>query len=400
MELSMNSTLTNIQRSGIRIFTQMARNEPDCLFLTLGEPDFHTPAPICAAAKESLDRGETHYPENNGQQFLREAISAFEQEKHNLHYSDGEIIVTVGATEALFCALFGILNPGDEVIVPMPAFGLYEAIIKLCRGVCIPLNTSSSEFQMTESQLSSVITPRTKAIILTSPNNPTGCIYDHNTLEAIHAVLKDLPVFVICDEVYRDLIYTDVYESFMQYTDMRDRLIGVQSFSKPYAMTGWRVGYLMADLAVKQQLEKVHQYNVVSVSSFVQHACAKALQYDIQAELDIYRERRDYVCSRLDQMGLPYFKPQGAFYIFPSIARYGMDSYTFCERMVKEGKLACTPGSCFGAEGFMRISYCYSDEILKKGMDRLERFLNMLEEERHMRKAGGLVRQKSMPEKQ
>lgn len=378
MELSMNSTLTNIQKSGIRVFTQMARSEPDCMFLTLGEPDFDTPAPIRAAAKESLDRGETHYPENNGQRFLREAISAFEQEKHALSYSADEIIVTVGATEALFCALFGILNPGDEVIVPMPAFGLYEAIIKLCRGICVPLDTSANAFQITKEQLSAAVTPRTKAIILTSPNNPTGCIYNHETLEAVHSVLKDLPVFVICDEVYRDLIYTDTYESFMQYGDLRDRLIGVQSFSKPYAMTGWRVGYLMADLPVKAQLEKVHQYNVVSISSFVQRACADALHYDIRGEVDIYKKRRDAVCRRLDCMGLPYFKPQGAFYVFPSIARYGMDSYTFCERMVKEGKLACTPGSCFGAEGFMRISYCYSDEILEEGMNRLERFLHTL----------------------
>ena len=316
MELSINSTLTNIQKSGIRIFTQMARQEPDCLFLTLGEPDLDTPAPICAAAKESLDRGETHYPENNGQKFLREAISAFEQEKHALQYSPDEIIVTVGATEALFCALFGVLNPGDEVIVPMPAFGLYESIIKLCRGVCVPLDTSSNGFQITKSQLSAAITPRTKAIILTSPNNPTGCIYDHDTLEAVHSVLKDLPIFVICDDVYRDLIYVDTYESFMQYTDMRDRLIGVQSFSKPYAMTGWRVGYLMADLPVKAQLEKIHQYDVVSISSFVQHACAEALQYNIHHELSIYKKREIMYAAALTKWDCPTLSRRVLFMYF------------------------------------------------------------------------------------
>ena len=152
----------------------------------------------------------------------------------------------------------------------------------------------------------------------------------------------------------------------------------VNSLSKTYAMTGWRVGYLMADRPVKEQLEKIHQYNVVSISSFVQRACAAALAYDISSEREVYRRRRDYVCTRLDSMGLPYFKPQGAFYVFPSIAAFGMDSLSFCSRMVKEGKLACTPGSCFGAEGFLRISYCYSDDVLREGMDRMETFVQML----------------------
>ena len=176
MELSMNTALDAVQKSGIRVFTQMAKQQPGCLFLTLGEPDFDTPQPVCAAAKAGLDAGETHYGENNGQAFLRRAISAFEREAHSLSYAPEEIIVTVGATEALFCALFGILNPGDEVIVPTPAFGLYESIIQLCRGVCVSLDTRDSAFQITAEKLHNAITPRTKAIILTSPNNPTGCI--------------------------------------------------------------------------------------------------------------------------------------------------------------------------------------------------------------------------------
>ena len=278
MELTMNTALDTIQKSGIRLFTQMARQEPGCLFLTLGEPDFDTPLPIREAAKASLDAGETHYPENNGQLFLRQAIAGFERERHGLAYSPDEIIVTVGATQALFCALFGILNPGDEVIVPAPAFGLYASIIKLCRGVCVPLDTRQNGFQISAEALRSVLTPRTRAVILTSPNNPTGCIYTRETLDAIHSVLRELPVFVLCDEVYRDLIYTDTFTSFTQYADMRDRIIEIQSFSKPYAMTGWRVGYLMADAPVKAQLEKIHQYNVVSISSFVQRACAAALR--------------------------------------------------------------------------------------------------------------------------
>ena len=378
MELTMNTALDTIQKSGIRLFTQMARQEPGCLFLTLGEPDFDTPLPIREAAKASLDAGETHYPENNGQLFLRQAIAGFERERHGLAYSPDEIIVTVGATQALFCALFGILNPGDEVIVPAPAFGLYASIIKLCRGVCVPLDTRQNGFQISAEALRSVLTPRTRDVILTSPNHPTGCIYTRETLDAIHSVLRELPVFVLCDEVYRDLIYTDTFTSFTQYADMRDRIIEIQCFSKPYAMTGWRVGYLMADAPVKAQLEKIHQYNVVSISSFVQRACAAALQTDVSAMRETYRRRRDFVCARLDDMKLPYRKPEGAFYVFPSIAAYGLDSVTFCTRMVREGKLACTPGSCFGAEGYLRISYCYSDSVLADGMDRLEAFLKTL----------------------
>ncbi len=378
MEPTMNAALGAIETSGIRQFTRLARATPGCLFLTLGEPDLDTPLPVREAAKASLDAGQTHYPENNGEPFLRKAIAQFEQKRHMLSYSPDEIIVTVGATEALFTALFGILNPGDEVIIPTPAFGLYASIVKLCRGVCVPLETAGSGFQIPEERLRAALSPRTKAIVLTSPNNPTGCIYSQETLEMLHRVLRDLPVFVLCDEVYRDLVYTGDFSSFTQFADLRRKLIVVQSFSKPYAMTGWRVGYLMADAPVKEQLEKVHQYAVVSIASFVQEACVKALAWDTGDTVALYRRRRDAVCARLDAMGLPYTKPQGAFYVFPSIARCGMDSATFCTRLAREGKLACTPGSCFGAEGFMRISYCYDDATLAEGMNRLERFLQTL----------------------
>jgi aspartate/methionine/tyrosine aminotransferase len=374
MTPEMNKALSGIQKSGIRTFTQLAKSIDGCMFLTLGEPDLNTAESVKSAAKRSLDDNLTHYPENNGQPYLREAISAFESERNGLRYSPDEIIVTVGATEALFAALFGIINPGDEVIVPTPAFGLYESIIKLCRGVCVGVDTSKTGFQITRGQLREAISPRTKAIVLTSPNNPTGCVYSRETLGAIHDAVKDLPVFVVCDEVYRQIIYTDDFFSFSGFADMRDRLIVVQSFSKPYAMTGWRVGYLMADAPVKAQLEKVHQYDVVSVSSFVQHACVEALRSDVSGSVALFRARRDYVCSRLEDIGLGFQKPDGAFYVFPSIAEFGMDSTSFCTRMAREAKLACTPGACFGADGFIRISYCYGDDALREGMDRLERF--------------------------
>ena len=378
MTTQINDAMDTVGRSGIRTFTQLARQIPGCMFLTIGEPDFNTAEPIKDAAKLALDNNMTHYPENNGDRFLREAIARFEREKDGLCYSPDEIIVTIGATEGLFDALFTILNPGDEVIVPTPAYGLYEQVVKLCRGVYVPLPTGENNFQITKEQLESAITERTKAVILTSPNNPTGCIYSRETLEELHRALRDRPIFVVCDDVYRQLIYTDQYESFARFDDMRDRIIVVQSFAKPYAMTGWRVGYLMADQTLKSQMEKVHQYNVVSVVSFIQKACEAALSYDPSDMIAVYRKRRDYVYRRMQDMGLKVQKPEGAFYIFPSIAKFGMDSDTFCTRLAREGKLAITPGHCFGDDRFARVSYCYGDEQLKEGMDRLERFIKAL----------------------
>ena len=375
MEPTMNAALDGISKSGIRVFTQMAKQEPGCLFLTLGEPDFDTPASIREAAKASLDAGDTHYPENNGQPFLRQAIARFEQEKHGLSYAPDEIIVTVGATEALFCALFGILNPGDEVIVPTPAFGLYEAIIKLCRGVCVPLDTRADGFQIRPAALQAALSPRTKAIILTSPNNPTGCIYDHESLTAVYAAAKEHPIFVLCDEVYRDLIYTDAFESFHQFSDLRSRIIEVQSFSKPYAMTGWRLGYCMADTPIRDRMQIFHQHAVVSAPSYVQPACVQALKTDVSGVRELFRRRRDEVYRRLTDMGLEVQKPEGAFYMFINIEKYGMASEAFCTKMLQEGLVGLIPGVYFGTEGYMRLSYCYSDEDLKEGLDRIEKFL-------------------------
>jgi len=378
MDLTLNTALEGVGPSGIRSFTAMARATPGAVMLTIGEPDLNTPEPVKAAARLALDRNDTHYPENNGRPELRRAIAAFEAERSGLHYSPEEIIVTVGATEALFTALFTILNPGDEVIIPTPAFSLYESITRLCRGVPVALPTEETDFQIDPAALAAALTPRTKALILTSPNNPTGCVYSRRTLEGIHAVLRDRPVFVVCDEVYRQLIYTDDYVSFSSYADMRDRILVAQSYSKPYAMTGWRLGYLMADAPVRERARFVHQFAVVSVPSFVQDACIEALRCDISADVALFRRRRDYVYGRLTAMGLAARKPDGAFYIFVDIRRYGMDSLTFCTRLLKEGLVALVPGCYFGTEGYARLSYCCGDDTLREALDRMERFLAAL----------------------
>ena len=251
MELTFNRDLDSVRPSGIRYFAGLVRQTPGACGLTIGEPDLNTPEEVKAAAAAALADNDTHYPPNNGYPTLLEAISRFEAEKNGLRYDPEEIIVTAGATEALFVALSGILNPGDEVIIPTPAFGLYESITRLRGGVPVFLPTEDNGFQIERAALERAVTDRTKAIVLTSPNNPTGCVYTKETLEGVHEVLRDKPVFVICDEVYRQLVYVEDYRSFSAYGDMRDRIMVAQRFSKPYAMTGWRVGYIMADRPVK-----------------------------------------------------------------------------------------------------------------------------------------------------
>lgn len=378
MELTLNTALSGVETSGIRRFTALARATPGACTLTIGEPDLGTPAPIREAAKASLDAGDTHYPPTNGYPYLLEALSRFEERAHGLRYDPDEIIVTVGATEGVFVALSTVLNPGDEVIIPTPAFSLYGSAAALCRGVPVALPTEDSGFQIDPAALEAAITPRTKALVLTSPNNPTGCICSRETLEAVHSLLKDRPIFVLCDDVYRELAYTEDYHSFAEYRDMRDRIIVINSFSKPWAMTGWRVGWCMADRRVRERMQLFHQYAVVSVPSFVQRACAAALETDTASVRALFQRRRDYVCGRLDAMGLPAERPGGAFYVFPDIRKYGMGSETFCQRMLKEGLVGVLPGVYFGTEGFIRISYCYSDGDLRVGLDRIEAFLRTL----------------------
>ena len=378
----LNTAIYGAQRSPIREFSRLAAQTPDCVRLTLGEPDFETPEPIRAAVGEALARGETHYIENNGTAALRERIAAFER-GNGLNYNADEVIVTVGATEALFVALFGLLNPGDEVIVPTPACVLYERIVGLCRAAFVPLDTREDGFQIDAGRLAALVSPRTKAIVLNSPNNPTGCIYNRSSLEAVYNAVRGRDIFVLCDNVYRGLRYTEDYHSFEEFRDLKEQTLVIQSFSKPYAMTGWRVGYLMAAQPVKERLELLHQFMVTSSAAPFQRACLTALDCDPSGMVREYRRRRDYVLDRLHGMRMEVHRPEGAFYVFPSIAKFCLDSNTFCTRLLQKAKVAVTPGFCFGADDHVRISYCCRDEELRRGMDRLESFVRGLEEGRH-----------------
>ena len=375
----LNSAVFDLKRSAIREFAKLAKETPGCVSLTLGEPDFDTPEPVTQQAKASLDAHETHYIENNGLRELRERIARFETQTDGFDCDQSQVIVTAGATEALLVALTGIIEPGDEIIIPTPAFVLYEEIVKLCRGVPVHMDISGSGFRITSDMLESAITGRTKGIVLNSPNNPTGTILDIGSLRAVHDAALSHDIFVICDDVYRQLLYTDGYHSFTEFTDVRDRTILVQSFSKPYAMTGWRMGYLIAAPEIKERLELIHQFSVVSTPAPFQKAAIAALDFDPVELRRTYARRREYMLGRLRGMGLDVPEPLGAFYMFPHIGKYGLDSATFCRRMIAEAGLAATPGSCFGSDDHIRLTYCYSDATLREGLDRLESFIRTLE---------------------
>ena len=380
MAPTLNESLDNLQLSGIRRITAKAKQTPGCILLTLGEPDGNTADAVKAEVAASLAENDTHYPPNNGKDFLREAIAAH-MGRRGLSYAADEVIATCGATEALFVALTCVMNPGDEVVVPTPAFGLYESIITLNRGVFVPLDTCASSFQITEDALAHVASERTKAIVLTSPNNPTGCAYDERSLDAVARFARERDVFVICDDVYASLVYDDApYRGFAcRYSDLRDHVIVCDSFSKPYAMTGWRLGWVAADAPLVAQMAKIHQYMVSSVPSFVQRAAVRALEQNVAPACEEYRARRDRVLSRLNAMGLSCVHPAGAFYAFPSIEKFGMPSEEFCLRLIDEAGVALVPGSCFSAEGFVRLSYCCSMQAIEEGLDRLEGFVRALE---------------------
>ena len=258
---------------------------------------------------------------------------------------------------------------------------LYQCIVGIAGGVFVPVDTAKTGFQLTEVQLRAAVTAKTKAIVLNSPNNPTGCVLNEESLAAVAQIAREFDLFVLCDEVYRQLSYAPEIPQFStRYPDLKDRVLVIQSFSKPYAMTGWRVGYLLADGPVKRQLEKLHQYDVVSTVSFLQEACITALEQDPSPMRETYRRRRDFTLSRLSEMGLPVVRPEGAFYVFPDISEFGLDSGTFCRRMIQEAQVAAVPGFCFGAEGHIRLSYCCDDGVLAEGLARLGRFVDKLRE--------------------
>ena len=374
--IPINHHLDPLERSGIRLFTNLARQTPDCRMLTIGEPDLPTPEPIKQAAVLALGQDQTHYAPNQGTASLRRAIAEFETNRGR-RTGPEEVLVTVGATQALYTALTGILNPREEVIIPIPAFSLYDTIVTAAGGKSVFLDVSKTDFQLTEEALSAVLTPKTKAIVLNSPCNPTGVILNEKSLDAVEQAVAGREIYVICDNVYNQLVYAPCPD-FTARAALREQIILCQSFSKPYAMTGWRVGYLVCPEALMERLLLLSAAEIAAVPTFIQAAAETALGVPVEPMRALYKKRRDDMCARLDRMGLAYPQPQGAFYVFPEIAGFGIPSWEFCRRMIQEAGLAAVPGVCFGTEGYIRLSYCYSDEELKTGLDRLEKFIGNL----------------------
>lgn len=375
MPRSLNTSLVRLKSSGIRRINALAAQHPGCIALALGEPEFDTPQEIRDEVTRALQRGETHYPPNNGTPFLRRSISEY-MSAQGFDYAPDNVIVTDGATEALHATLLAMLEPNDEVIIPTPAFGLYESIVRMNHAFPVFLDTARADFQIDEDALRDRVTPATKAIVICSPNNPNGCIFNAASLDAVARVAAETGIYVICDDVYNRLVYTDGYERFaLRHPELREQTVVVDSFSKPWAMTGWRIGWLAADPSLAVQIAKAHQYMVSSAVSFEMQAAAAALSVDPAPMLETYRARRARVLAALEKMGLSVVEPAGAFYVFPSIKGTGLTSEQFCTRAIEEAGVGLVPGSCFGSEGYVRLSYCVSDEDLDEGLRRLDRFV-------------------------
>ncbi|MCI7639983.1 MAG: aminotransferase class I/II-fold pyridoxal phosphate-dependent enzyme [Clostridiales bacterium] len=374
--IPLNQNLSPLKRSAIRVYTNLAKEVPGCVMLTIGEPDFDTPEPIKAAACAALAAGQTHYAPNQGTAALRKAVADYETDRGHA-VTPEQVLITVGATHALFTTLLGILNPGEEVIVSSPGFGLYETIATIAGAKTVPLDVTKTGFQITFEALKAAITPKTKAIILNSPCNPTGVVLNAESMANVKAAVLGKPIFVISDNVYSQLSDGHCPDLSLD-PDLQDQLILCQSFSKPYAMTGWRVGYLTCPDYVMDRLLLLSAGEIAAVPTFVQAAAVEALKTDPSPMRKVYENRRRFITSRLRNMGLSFPEPEGAFYVFADIRQFGMDSATFCTRMIREAAVAAVPGSCFGSEGYIRLSYCCSDEDLQKGMDRMEGFIQTL----------------------
>ena len=381
----LSDKVRTIKPSGIRKFFDMLSTMKDVISLTVGQPDFPTPYHISNAAVESITKNKTYYTSNSGLIELREGISDYLSRRYDLHYApNGEIIVTVGGSEAIDMAFRAILNPGDEVIVPEPCFVCYSPLIEVMNGVAVPLYTSvEDKFKVTPEKLLPLITNKTKAIVLSYPNNPTGAIMTKEDLEAIAPILIEKDILVLSDEIYSELTYGRDHVSIASLPNMRERTVVVNGFSKAYAMTGWRLGYVCAPHEIMEQILKLHQYGIMCASTASQFAGVEAItngDADVKYMTEQYNNRRTYVVKRLNEMGLETFEPEGAFYVFPRIDGFGMNSEEFCQKLLDEKRVAIVPGSAFGngSEGFARISYAYSIDHLTVALDRIEEFVKDL----------------------
>lgn len=371
--------------SGIRKFFDLLDEMKDVVSLTVGQPDFVTPWHIRAAGIESIQKGKTYYTSNSGLMELREEISIYLNRRFNLKYDPkSEVIVTVGGSEAIDLTVRALINAGDEVIIPMPSFVCYDPITVMAGGVSVIINTKEeNNFKLTAEELRAAITPKTKLLVLPYPNNPTGAIMTKEDLEDIAEVLRGTNIMILSDEIYAELTYDHKHVSIASLDGMRERTIIASGFSKCYAMTGWRLGYLTAPAEIAVQICKIHQYAIMCAPTTSQFAAIEALRNgddDIKMMADEYNRRRKFIVNGLRSIGIDCFNPEGAFYVFPNIKSFGMSSETFCERLLFEHKTAIVPGGAFGScgEGFARISYAYSVKHITTALEKIENFVKTL----------------------
>lgn len=375
----------NTPPSGIRKYFDMLQGMTDVISLGVGEPDFATPWQIRESAIHSLERGRTHYTSNTGVLELREVICSMLYDKYALRYDPiSQIIITVGASEAIDIAIRSIAGPGDEVIIPEPCFVAYKGCVNFTGAKAVALQLSESNcFKLTVEQLEKCVTNKTKLLILAYPNNPTGAVMTQEELKPIADYLAKKDIIVISDEIYADLTYGMEHASFAGFENMHDKVIYVNGFSKSFSMTGWRLGYVCAHKDIISQMVKIHQYAIMCAPSFVQYAAIDALK---QCEEDVanmkreYDTRRRYIYQGILDIGLECFEPEGAFYVFPNIKKTGLTSEQFCDRLLMEHKVLVVPGTAFSeaGEGYFRATYASSLDNIKEALKRMERFMKAL----------------------
>lgn len=378
----MNGTLVDMKPSGIRKFFDIAAEMEDVISLSVGEPDFSTPWHIREEAIRTLEKGRTWYSPNAGFLALREAISGYVSRHSHVTYDPkAEVLVTVGGSEAIDLCFRSLVTPGDEVLIPEPAFVCYDPLTRMAGGVPVPLVTKAEDaFRLRADVVAAAITPKTKLLVLPYPNNPTGAIMPREELEALADVLRGTDIMVLSDEIYGELTYGREHVSFAAIEGMQERTILVSGFSKAFAMTGWRLGYACGPAPVMKMLIKLHQYALMCAPTTAQYAATEAMNNgdeDVEKMRGEYDMRRRYIVDELNKMGLTCFEPEGAFYVFPSIQSTGLSSEEFCERLLKEKHVAVVPGNAFGdsGEGFIRISYCYSIKHITEALKRMREFL-------------------------
>lgn len=381
----LNRTVLETKPSGIRKFFDIAEKMNNVISLGVGEPDFATPWHIRQAGIQSLEDKKTRYTANRGITQLRNEISKYLLKRFDLDYNpDGDILITVGGSEGIDCAVRAIVNPGDEVIIPQPSFVCYEPIVRLAGGVPVFIETvAENEFRLTADQLKKAITEKTKLLILPYPCNPTGAIMTAEDLEAIAAVLRDTDILILSDEIYCELTYGENHVSIASIDGMKERTVLIGGFSKSYSMTGWRMGYACADVEIMKQMVKIHQFAIMSAPTTSQYAAVEAIKNgdeDIARMRNQYDARRRLMVNGFNKIGLTCFEPKGAFYAFPSIKSTGLSSDEFCEQLLKRYNVAVIPGSAFGecGDGYIRASYCYSVEHIEEALRRIELFINEL----------------------